>query len=204
MTQTLATWANNITAEFEKNILSAVGEFSEYLEDATYDDPDASGRMPWDLDFHYLFDNILKGVWQQMYGNTTDTTGNDDPRANLQREYFKAVHVKARADKALADYIHNRPELHYDNPRTFDHDAAADDAGYTSRKRRAEMAEKRMDALKALFNAFLDLYHSLYEDVWTYKPYKVTEEALPRTQTKAQQMVAERIRAMKNRNTAAA
>lgn len=204
MTQTLATWANGISASFEKNMLHAIGCFAEYLENASYAEPDASGRMPWDLDFHYLINNTLNSVWQQIYGNTTDTKGNDDPRANLQRDYYKAVHVKARADKALADYIHNRPELHEDNPRTFDFDAAAEDMGFVARKTAADAAEKRMDALQSLFNAYLDLYHSLYEDVWVYKPYAVKEEALPRTQTKAQQQMAERIRAMKNRNTAAA
>jgi hypothetical protein len=204
MTKTMQTWANQISGQFEKDIQNFIGCFSEYLENASLAEPDSKGRMPWDLDFQYLINNIAQAAHQQAYGNTTDLNGNPDPRANLQNDYWKAVHVKARADKALADYIHNRPELHEDNPRTFDPDAALEDMKYLGLKTTAEAAEKRMDALRSLQFAFVNLFQSLFEEVWTYKPFTVKTEAMPRTQTAQQQQIADRLRAMKNRNSEAA
>ena len=203
MSKTLATWANGISAAFERNMGTAIGAFSEYLENASYAEPDAKGRMPWDLDFHYLTNNILGTIWQQIYGNTTDTSGNPDPRANLANDYFKAVHVLARADKMLADYVLSRPECDETDSRRFNPEVAAEDQRFLALTTAEEAAQKRYDALLAMFNAYLDLYHDLYEEAWAYKPYAVKAEALPRSQTAQQQQVAERFRAMKNKTAAA-
>lgn len=204
MSKTLTTWANKVTGEFEKDIVHAVGLFSEYMENASLAEPDAKGRMPWDLDFHYLINNICGSIWQQMYGNTTVTKGNDDPKWNDPNNFWKAVHVKARADKALADYVVKHPECDIDNPHTFLPEIAAEDLTFTSLMSTAERAEKRFDALQGMLTAYIRLYMNMYEDAWVYKPYGAPQEKLARSMTPQQEAVAAKLRAMKNKDTAAA
>jgi len=198
----LLSWASKIINVFANKVDASTSAMADYLTDCSQYEPNYQGKMPFDYELHYFLNNSLQSLWVAMYGNTTDTTGQTTEITKMARDIaYKPVHLLARTQQALAEYVQPRPELDITQPRAFDPEQAAQDGTFCNLTQAAEHAQKLMDVFATRFAADLDLYHSIFEEAWSYKPWNQNAEKLARSQTPAQKAVAARFAAMKNRNT---
>lgn len=197
-------FVSKIMGNYAAKMERAVGATVDYFAATALLEPNAKGNMKWDAEYHYFLNNQLNGLWQAMYGNTTDTVGLDmAPEAMPRDTAWKPVHVHTRADGALSTYKSRRTYCD-DTNEQFSPEAAANDPTFLRLAAEEERTQFLFDMFKDEFDAKKELYESLFETAWVYKPYTINTEGRSTNggeQTEAQKAFAAKLRAMKNRNT---
>lgn len=192
-----------LTSKYSTAMDRAMSAVVDYFALTALREPNAKGNMPWDAEIHYFLNNQLNGLWQAMYGNTTDTVGLDmDPAAMPRDLAWKPVHALCRANAALDAYKGRRTYCD-ETAENFDPEAAANDPTFLRLAAEQERVQALFDFFKEEFDAKRELFEGLFDEAWTYKPYKVgvKGESTSGELTEAQKAAAAKYRAMQNRRT---